>query len=109
MEWKIIPGLKGRVFVPEKQGSTPKKHACRDCFSCQMCSDDRCRLCEGRNCAEKQIREIHDKVSNASGETTSLLTAADPARSALSTLKVNSCRKKQENFNPVPLISENDL
>lgn len=69
MAWKIIPGLKGRVYVPEEQESTPKKHACRDCFSCQLCSDDRCRLCEGRKCAEKQIRGQHGRENTALDKT----------------------------------------
>jgi hypothetical protein len=40
-----IPGLKGKVFVPEKCPAKLKKHACPDCFGCQRCSDDRCNLC----------------------------------------------------------------
>jgi len=40
-----VPGLKGKVFVPEKCPAKPKKHACPDCYDCQRCSDDRCNLC----------------------------------------------------------------
>jgi hypothetical protein len=71
MAWKIIPGLKGRVYVPEEQERTPKKHACRDCFSCQMCSDDRCRLCDCRKYLEQEIRKQEGNVSGASGKTIS--------------------------------------
>ena len=38
------PGLNGRIYVPE-QLSGQKKHNCKSCFSCQVCSDDRCSLC----------------------------------------------------------------
>lgn len=40
------PGLKGKVYVPEEKPGKNKKHACRDCFSCQMCGDNRCSLCK---------------------------------------------------------------
>ena len=39
-------GLNGKIYVPE-QLSGQKKHNCQNCFSCQVCSDDRCRLCLG--------------------------------------------------------------
>ena len=38
------PGLNGKVYVPE-QLPGQKKHNCKACFSCQVCSDDRCNLC----------------------------------------------------------------
>jgi hypothetical protein len=49
--WKIymaftsLPGLKGKVYTPEEKSGSTKKHPCNDCYSCQMCSDNRCRLC----------------------------------------------------------------
>ena len=51
-----VTGLEGKVFVPVQDMRAPKKHPCADCFSCQMCTDDRCELCrEGTNveCAKK--------------------------------------------------------
>ena len=45
MSFGAIPGLKGKVFVPELPKGCLKKHPCRDCFACQQCSDDRCRVC----------------------------------------------------------------
>ena len=50
MPFVTIPGLKGKVYVPESD-NTGKKHPCRDCFSCQHCSDDRCAVCrtQGKN------------------------------------------------------------
>ena len=45
MPFRSVPGLKGKVYVPEQQESTPKKHACHDCYACQMCGDERCNVC----------------------------------------------------------------
>ena len=44
MAFKSFPGIEGKVFVPDEDGRD-KKHTCTDCFVCQHCSDDRCRLC----------------------------------------------------------------
>ncbi|HPS57044.1 MAG TPA: hypothetical protein PK514_02970 [Spirochaetota bacterium] len=44
MAFVRIEGFRGLVFVPEKT-SSPKKHACADCFECAYCSDERCKLC----------------------------------------------------------------
>lgn len=40
-----IPGIQGRVYVPEEKEGAMKKHDCEDCYSCQMCSDARCAQC----------------------------------------------------------------
>jgi hypothetical protein len=55
MPFVTVPGLKGKVYVPEKQARSPKKHACRDCYCCQMCSDDRCASC-------RRDRDCHREV-----------------------------------------------
>lgn len=53
-----IPGLKGKVYVPGAGPACPKKHPCRDCFSCEHCSDDRCRVCRNESVpGDKQKRE----------------------------------------------------
>jgi hypothetical protein len=44
MAWRTIPGLQGKVYVPE-HFATEKKNPCPDCFVCQKCSDDRCMVC----------------------------------------------------------------
>jgi hypothetical protein len=49
MAFVSIPGLKGKVFVPDKQPRGLKKHPCDDCYTCQMCSGDRCDVCRNRN------------------------------------------------------------
>ena len=48
MPFVRYPGLAGKVYVPERAPADAKKHPCRDCFSCQMCSDGRCRSCLGK-------------------------------------------------------------
>ncbi|MFC1886007.1 hypothetical protein ACFLZM_03000 [Thermodesulfobacteriota bacterium] len=56
MAWIKIKGLEGLVYEPPP--SDLKKHNCKDCFSCQMCSNDRCAVCRGktpcRACPEKK-------------------------------------------------------
>lgn len=52
MPYKPAPGGIGRIYVPAKRGQA-KKHPCKDCFFCQWCSDDRCRLCR-KKCAKKR-------------------------------------------------------
>lgn len=37
--------LPGKIFQP--CACRDKKHPCGDCFSCQWCSDERCRKCRG--------------------------------------------------------------
>jgi len=45
MPFERIPGVVGKVYVPEKQPTHLKKHPCHNCYSCQMCGDDRCWIC----------------------------------------------------------------
>ncbi|BBO82009.1 hypothetical protein [Desulfosarcina ovata] len=45
MAWTTLPGITGKVYVPDETGPTPKKHPCRTCFSCQWCDETRCRVC----------------------------------------------------------------
>jgi len=48
--WRKYPGLKGVVYVPDQTERFSKKQ-CPDCHHCQMCTNDRCRLCLGGNFA----------------------------------------------------------
>ncbi len=48
MPFVDLPDGTGKVYVPEKKQGCRQKHPCPDCFSCQMCSDDRCQRCLGR-------------------------------------------------------------
>jgi len=63
MPYIRIPGIVGKVYVPEKEPDSQKKHPCKDCFHCQWCSDDRCHLClRGKNgeCG-KEFKKGDDK------------------------------------------------
>ena len=46
-----VPGLAGKLYVPDGRSHGSKKHPCRDCFGCQQCSDDRCSLCRSETMA----------------------------------------------------------
>lgn len=54
-----IPGVEGKIFVPDEQPKSLKKHNCKDCFSCQMCSDDRCERCLKKNNCCKKVNHPH--------------------------------------------------
>jgi hypothetical protein len=56
MKFIKVPGLEGKVYVPLTDLRAHKKHPCKDCFSCQMCTDDRCKLCR-----EDKNEECFDK------------------------------------------------
>ncbi len=61
-----IAGVTGKVYSPEPCDKSWKKHDCEDCFSCQMCSDDRCRLCRCEN-KETQIKDKKNKTQKQKG------------------------------------------
>ncbi|OGV59763.1 MAG: hypothetical protein A2498_01430 [Lentisphaerae bacterium RIFOXYC12_FULL_60_16] len=48
MPFVKVKGMPGKLFVPADQPNREKKHPCRDCNSCQWCSDERCSLCMKR-------------------------------------------------------------
>ncbi len=45
MAWVNVPGLAGKVYVPDDAGQARKKHPCKTCFSCQWCDENRCQVC----------------------------------------------------------------
>ncbi|MFO7910890.1 MAG: hypothetical protein R6V15_01875 [Desulfotignum sp.] len=49
MPFVSIPGMSGKMYVPEKRPGSKKKFPCKDCFSCEQCSDDRCRVCREKH------------------------------------------------------------
>ena len=59
-----IPGLSGKVYVPECCSASNKKHPCRDCFGCQQCSDDRCSLCRGADPSRGRHKEETRECKN---------------------------------------------
>lgn len=58
-----IPGLNGKVYSPEHDPGCPKKHGCKECFTCQMCGDDRCEVClsSKRNIPQNCRNDTHQK------------------------------------------------
>ena len=52
-----VPGLSGKVYVPEPCPAASKKHPCRDCFGCQQCSDERCSLCRSTGPGQRNDKE----------------------------------------------------
>jgi hypothetical protein len=54
-----IPGFKAKVFSPDET-STVRKHNCKDCFECQMCSDERCEKCIKSHCRINGDRFVKD-------------------------------------------------
>ena len=62
MPFVKMPGFAGKIYVPETQDKKLKKHNCRDCFSCQMCCDERCELClKGK---KDCLNDINDRCVN---------------------------------------------
>ncbi len=68
-----MPGVTGKVYVPEDQPCDRKKHNCKDCFSCLMCSDDRCGLCRHDKTAGKKKKENSATTSSLITEQTNIL------------------------------------
>ncbi len=66
MAFVSVPGLKGKVYVPDESRGGSKKHPCQDCFSCQQCSDDRCRVCLSLRqcCCNDQIKSKKGTIYN---------------------------------------------
>lgn len=53
MPFQKLPDNKGLVYVPERKREE-KKHPCADCFNCQWCGNERCRLCRPGNYLKKK-------------------------------------------------------
>lgn len=63
MPFVHIKGLQGKVFVPDPPPTGEKKHPCRDCYACQSCSEDRCRICRGPRSVEQAIADPGEPCS----------------------------------------------
>lgn len=58
MPFVKVPGLPGKVFVPEERSSAEKKHGCADCYQCQWCNDDKCRAClKEKGCSKTALKK----------------------------------------------------
>jgi hypothetical protein len=53
MAFITVSNIEGKVFVPETKPLSMKKHNCRDCFSCQICSESRCKACLSEKACKK--------------------------------------------------------
>jgi hypothetical protein len=53
MGFKKLPDNLGLIYVPECSIGK-KKNPCPDCFSCQWCGNERCRVCKGKQADEKK-------------------------------------------------------
>ncbi|MCL7487137.1 MAG: hypothetical protein M8357_03040 [Desulfobulbaceae bacterium] len=53
MPFRKLPGNRGQIYVPECN-RCEKKNPCPDCFNCQWCGNERCRLCRPDDYAEKR-------------------------------------------------------
>jgi len=47
MGFKKLPDNLGMIYMPECSHSN-RKHPCLDCFCCQWCGNERCRLCKSK-------------------------------------------------------------
>lgn len=55
MTWITVPGLDGKVYVPGDAGGILTKHPCKECFSCQWCDENRCRVCRSDRSGAAEI------------------------------------------------------
>jgi hypothetical protein len=65
MAFESVSGLKGKVYVPEERPGRVKKYNCKDCYSCQICSELRCKKCLDQKTLSKKnpSKEGHEKPS----------------------------------------------
>jgi hypothetical protein len=59
MPFQKLPDNKGMIYVPECSAGK-KKHSCQDCFSCQWCSNERCRVCREKLIQIKKKKTGHN-------------------------------------------------
>ena len=45
MTFEAVRGLKGKVYVPAATEGAARRYPCKECYVCQLCSEDRCRVC----------------------------------------------------------------
>ena len=53
MGFKKLPDNQGMIYTPECI-CIRRKNPCGDCFSCQWCSNERCRICKGEPLAKSK-------------------------------------------------------
>jgi hypothetical protein len=60
MPFITLPDIKGKIYVPEQDALSLKKHPCGNCFSCQRCSDDRCGLCLAQSTVSQHLKSLKE-------------------------------------------------
>jgi len=68
MPFVKMPGVTGKVYVPEAIPGQQAKHPCPDCFACQQCSDDRCRVCRAPGRTGKRRPSVPGSGSKPPGQ-----------------------------------------
>jgi hypothetical protein len=53
MAFQKATQISGLIYVPERRHGVLTKYGCNDCFACQMCSSERCKLCISERAPEK--------------------------------------------------------
>ena len=68
MAWVTVPGLAGKVYVPDDAEQQRRKHPCSTCYCCQWCDETRCRVCRngGLGHAEDGSRPCCNSKQSAS-------------------------------------------
>lgn len=66
MPFVKMPGVTGKVYVPEANAGQPKKHPCPDCFACQQCGNERCTVCRAE--ASKDVSRRRDPPAGSAPE-----------------------------------------
>ncbi|MDW7772236.1 MAG: hypothetical protein SCH71_05025 [Desulfobulbaceae bacterium] len=56
MSFQKLPGNKGLIYVPDCI-KCPKKHPCRECFCCQWCGNERCRVCRPQDFGPEKVKK----------------------------------------------------
>lgn len=57
MAWINVPGLTGKVYVPDAGSQLLKRHPCTTCFACQWCDKNRCHVCRSDRAEADEIME----------------------------------------------------
>ena len=69
MAYKAVPGGIGRIYVAGSRAGAPKKHNCKDCFFCQWCAEERCRLCRKKESSPAQEMNVNPRFRPPSART----------------------------------------
>jgi hypothetical protein len=54
MSFEKLPDNLGLIYVPDSKPDK-RKNPCQDCFSCQWCGKERCRICREKAPQKRKI------------------------------------------------------